>query len=133
MEHQPMGLLWNIDNTLITTYGGSYQYKDGKIERSSRTAGHGAQWGLTQSVDGKLWCFAGNERGTMYFQQPQHYGLIELEGEKTQDDFYKVWPLVQVPDVQGGPYRVRENNTLNHFTGTAGVEVYRGEILGDSE
>ena len=132
MEHQPQGLLWNIDNTLAATYGECYTYKNGEFKKAKHSAGLGAQWGLTQNETGQIFgAVAGNERGTMHFQQPPIYGGLELKEEKTQEDFYQVWPSDDIPDVQGGPRRIREDNTLNHFTGTAGVEVYRGAISDD--
>ena len=132
MEHQPQGFLWNIDNSLVATYGDCYTYKNGEFKKAKHNAGFGAQWGLSQDETGQIYgAIAGNERGTMHFQQPHIYGGLEITGEKTQEDFYEVWPIDDIPDVQGGPRRIREDNTLNHFTGTAGVEIYRGSIVGD--
>jgi len=36
---------------------------------------------------------------------------------------------MSTPDVQGGPKRMREDSTLNHFTGNCGPSIFRGNSL----
>ena len=55
LEHQPSGLLWNIDNWIYTTYSNHrYRVTRGKVERHRLPAGSG-QWGLTHDAVGKLY------------------------------------------------------------------------------
>ena len=131
MEHQPQGFMWNIDNTINATYALSYSYKDGKIAELDYKAGVGSQFGISQTESGQIIsAIAGNEKATMHFQQPHVYGGMELEGEKPKE-FYELWPIDDVPDSQGGLKRVREDNTLNHFSATSGAEYYRGGVHSD--
>jgi mono/diheme cytochrome c family protein len=66
------------------------------------------------------------------FQVPIIYGAYNLV-EAISQEWPVVWPLIGLPDYQGGPDRVRpENKSLNHFTGTCGPEVYRGDRLPES-
>ena len=129
LEHQPSGLLWNIDNWIYTTYSNHrYRFTRGKVERQRLPAGSG-QWGLTHDDVGKLYySTAGGEQPAMDFQQPMIYGRIRMGGELAPG-FREVFPIDDVPDVQGGRGRVRGNNTLNNFTGCGGQGVFRGDRL----
>ncbi|MEC9348641.1 MAG: discoidin domain-containing protein [Planctomycetota bacterium] len=129
LEHQPSGLVWNIDNWIYTTYSNHrYRFTRGKVERHSLPGGSG-QWGLTHDDVGKLYySTAGGEQPAMDFQQPMIYGRIRMGGELAPG-FREVFPIDDVPDVQGGRGRVRANNTLNNFTGCGGQGVYRGDRL----
>lgn len=64
----------------------------------------------------------------MDFQRPIVYGKISLKGEQAPR-FRDVYPLVEIPDVQGGAKRLQENNTLNKFTGCCGQSIFRGTGL----
>ncbi|MDD7986569.1 ThuA domain-containing protein [Lentisphaera marina] len=131
MEHQPQGFMWNLDNTINATYGLSYRYKDGTFTELEYKAAFGSQFGLSQTESGQIVsAIAGNEKATMHFQQPHLYGGMELEGEKSKE-FYELWPIDSMPDSQGGLKRMREDNTLNHFTATSGAEYYRGGVHSD--
>jgi len=129
LEHQPSGLIWNIDNWIYTTYSNHrYRFTRGKVERHSLPGGSG-QWGLTHDDVGKVYySTAGGEQPAMDFQQPMIYGRIRMGGELAPG-FREVFPIDNVPDVQGGRGRVRSNNTLNNFTGCGGQGVYRGDRL----
>ena len=129
LEHQPSGLIWNIDNWIYTTYSNHrYRFTRGKVERHSLPGGSG-QWGLTHDDVGKVYySTAGGEQPAMDFQQPMIYGRIRMGGELAPG-FREVFPIDNVPDVQGGRGRVRGNNTLNNFTGCGGQGVYRGDRL----
>ena len=129
LEHQPSGLIWSMDNWMYTTYNNyRLKFKGDKVIKEN-IPGNGGQWGLTQDNDGKPWFVnAGGERGPVNFQWPIAYGGSKAPGEFVGD--YKiVWPIDSIPDVQGGPRRVRENNTLNHFTATCGQAIFRGDRL----
>jgi len=129
LEHQPSGLIWGMDNWLYTTYNNfRLRFTDGKVVKET-ISGNSGQWGLTQDNDGKVWFVnAGGERGPIHFQQHIQYGKHIAKGE-FKDKFSSVWPIDNIPDVQGGPRRVRPDNTLNHFTATCGQCVFRGDRL----
>jgi mono/diheme cytochrome c family protein/glucose/arabinose dehydrogenase len=142
LEHQPSGLIWNIDNWLyISTDGQRLRYTRGKVE-TDNIYNQFAQWGLGMDDVGRMfYSSAGYEKPAFDFQEPIIYGNLEQPGELA-NDFTAVWPILQLPDVQGGPPRARkadgENgrskdgglfNTLNRFTGCAGQSIYRGDAL----
>ena len=130
LEHQPSGLMWSLDNWIYTTYN-AYRIRwtpQGAIKEP--TGPNNGQWGLTQDDYGKPWFVnAGGERGPLNFQVPIVYGAFRTKGEFAPG-FAEVWPAVGLADVQGGKGRFRpEDKTLNHFTATCGIDVYRGDRL----
>jgi glucose/arabinose dehydrogenase/mono/diheme cytochrome c family protein len=131
LEHQPSGLIWSIDNWIYSTYN-PYRLRwqpQGPPLREP-TAPNGGQWGLSQDDWGKLWLSnAGGEKALLNFQT--HILYAGLDSKKQYDDgFPVVWPAIGLADFQGGSPRVREpDHTLNHFTASAGQEVYRGDRL----
>ena len=129
LEHQPSGLVWNIDNWIYTTYSRHrYRYQGGRFIREDLPHGSG-QWGLTHDDYGRMfYSTAGGENPAMDFQQPIQYGQFQLPGEQAPG-FREVFPIDSIPDVQGGRGRVRPDNTLNHFTGCAGQSIYRGDRM----
>ena len=132
LEHQPSGLDWNIDNWMYVTYTNRrYRWAGDRIVSQELPSGSG-QWGVTHDDVGRnFFCTAGGENPAMAFQQPFVYGDISLPGEK-ESGFHEVFPLVQIPDVQGGRGRYRDDSlTLNNFTGCAGQHIYRGDRLPD--
>ncbi len=129
LEHQSSGLIWAIDNWLYTTFDRFRVRWDGS-RKGSRARSRG-QWGLTQDNYGKPWPVnAGGEVGPLHFQQSITYGSFSFQNE-TDRDWPTVYPLVAIPDVQGGKPRVRANNTLNHFTATCGPAIVRAHRLPD--
>lgn len=129
LEHQPSGLIWGIDNWLYVTYSNQrYRIKNGKVTRQEILFG-GGQWGLGQDETGRFYySSAGGENPVFGFQFPSVYGIIPINGETTEG-FNEVFPIETTPDVQGGPKRLREDNTLNHITGIAGQNIYLGDKL----
>lgn len=129
LEHQPSGLIWNLDNWIYTTYSRHrYRATGGNVVREPLPHGSG-QWGLSHDDVGNLYySTGGGENPAMDFQRPIIYGRIQMPGEKVRG-FEEVFPLVHIPDVQGGRGRVRPNDTLNHFTGCAGQSIFRGDRL----
>lgn len=129
MEHQPSGLIWNLDNWIYITYENQrYRFTDGRLEVEKIPRG-GGQWGLTRDDWGRLYySAAGGENPAFFFQQPPVYGMLDLPGQ-TSADFRRVFPIAEVPDVQGGRARVGPNGGLNHMTGCAGQEIFRGDRL----
>ena len=132
LEHQPSGLIWNIDNWLYTTYSRHrYRFTGGKNGRVIREpTPHGAgQWGLTHDNVGRIfYSSAGGENPATDFQRPIIYGRIGLSGEQARG-FREVFPIDNVPDTQGGRGRLRKNNTLNRFTASCGQSLYRGDRM----
>lgn len=129
MEHQPSGLMWALDNWIYLTYEAKrYRFTNGKLEVQSLPKGNG-QWGLTQDNWGRLYYSrAGGEVPADGYQQPPIYGNLPLAGQE-EAGFRKVYPIAQVPDVQGGLRKVGPNGGLDVFTGIAGQSVFRGDRL----
>ena len=129
LEHQPSGLIWNIDNWIYTTYSRHrYRFTGGQVIQEPMPHGSG-QWGLTHDDEGRIfYSTAGGENPAMDFQRPIIYGQLSLPGEQA-DGFREVFPIDNVPDVQGGLGRVRSDNTLNHFTGCCGQSIFRGTAM----
>ncbi len=131
LEHQPNGLVWGMDNWMYSTYN-AYRLRwtpQGPVPKET-TAPNGGQWGVGQDDFGKIWFVnAGGERGPVNFQTGIVYGAFNVK-DQFAPEFETVWPLVGIPDVQGGDKRFRpQEKTLNHFTATCGAEIYRGDRL----
>ncbi|HAT19544.1 MAG TPA: hypothetical protein DCS85_05245 [Verrucomicrobiales bacterium] len=129
MEHQPSGLIWALDNWIYITYENRrYRFTDGKLEMQRIPRG-GGQWGLTQDDWGRLYySTGGGENPAFFFQQPPVYGMLDLPGQ-TAGNFRRVFPIAEIPDVQGGRGRVGSNGGLNNMTGCAGQGIFRGDRL----
>ena len=129
MEHQPSGLIWALDNWIYITYENRrYRFTDGQLVMERIPRG-GGQWGLTQDDWGRIYySTAGGENPAFFFQQPPVYGMLDLPGQ-TSGDFRRVYPIAEIPDVQGGRGRVGPNGGLNHMTGCAGQGIFRGDRL----
>ncbi|CAH8282525.1 putative membrane-bound dehydrogenase-like protein [Mariniflexile fucanivorans] len=130
LEHQQSGLLWNLDNWVYTTYNPiRFKFQKNKVIVDSLENMPSGQWGLTQDDMGVMYySSAGSENPAYGFQQPAAYGNYNPEG-RLSEGFMEPWPVVGTPDVQGGPDRLRPDNTLNHFTGVAGQEIFQGHRL----
>ena len=130
LEHQPNGLVWAIDNGIYSTYNNYRLRWSPKGAIKEPAAANNGQWGLCQDDLGRIYFMnAGGEQGPVSYQVPVVYGAFNPK-ERFASGFDVVWPLVGMADVQGGPGRFRpENKTLNHFTATAGAEIYRGDRL----
>jgi putative heme-binding domain-containing protein len=129
LEHQPSGLIWNIDNWLYTTYSNHrYRFTNGKVVKEATPHGAG-QWGLTHDDVGRIfYSSAGGENPATDFQRPIIYGRISLSGEQA-NNFREVFPIDNIPDTQGGRGRLRQDNTLNRFTASCGQSIYRGDRM----
>ncbi len=129
LEHQTSGLIWNIDNWLYATYTHErIRFTNGKVVREPMPHGSG-QWGLTHDDIGRIYySTAGGENPAMDFQRPIIYGKLALKGEQAPG-FREVFPIDNVPDVQGGLKRVRDDNSLTVFTACCGQSVYRGNQM----
>lgn len=131
LEHQQSGLVWNLDNWVYTTYNPlRFRFNKDGIQVDSLIDGSSGQWGLTQDDLGNMYySSAGGETAAYGFQVPPIYGEVNLEGQ-ISEGFMEPWPVVGTPDVQGGAkLRLKEDGTLNKFTGVAGQEIFRGDKL----
>jgi mono/diheme cytochrome c family protein/glucose/arabinose dehydrogenase len=131
LEHQQSGLVWNLDNWVYTTYNPlRFRFNKDGIQVDSLVDGSSGQWGLTQDDLGNMYySSAGGETAAYGFQVPPIYGEVDLEGQ-ISEGFMEPWPIVGTPDVQGGAeLRLKEDGTLNKFTGVAGQEIFRGDKL----
>ncbi len=130
MEHQPNGFVWALDNWWYSTYNGfRYRYTGTSGGELTKTTMPGqSQWGIDQDLYGKVWYNnAGGERGP---QDYQHHLLYGKSGRgNTAANWTDVWPIDNYPDTQGGHRRLREDNTLNHFTATCGQSIFSGHSL----
>ena len=131
LEHQQSGLLWNLDNWVYTTYN-PYRFKFTKegVKMDTLDNMPTGQWGLTQDDMGTMYySAAGGENPAYGFQYPPPYGEYNPPG-RLSPGFMEPWPIVGTLDVQGGiEHRTRKDGTLNHFTGVAGQEIFRGDRL----
>jgi len=130
VEHEQANFTWMLDNWIYSTYNAfRFRWTPAGFLREP-TAPNGASWGLTQDDDGKPWFInAGAERGPVNFQFPIQYGSLTLD-DGFEPGFDVVWPAPGIADMQGGMRRVRQPiGSLNHFTATAGGDVYRGDRL----
>ena len=131
LEHQQSGLVWNLDNWIYTTYNPMrFRYAQGELQVDTLDNMPSGQWGLTQDDLGHMYySTAGGENPAYGFQQHPVYGNVNPEG-RLSEGFMEPWPVVGTPDVQGGgELRLREDGTLNNFTGISGQEIYRGHRL----
>ena len=129
MEHQPSGLIWNLDNRIYITYQKySYRFTNGEFKTGKLPRG-GGQWGLTADDDGRIYySTGGGENPAFFFQQPPVYGMFDAF-RPNEANFRTVFPIAPVPDAQGGRRRVGPNGGLNAFTGCAGQGIFRGDRL----
>ena len=99
MEHQPSGLIWNLDNrfTLLTKIRATVS-QTGNSNRKAPWGG--GQWGLTADDDGRIYySTGGGENPAFFFQQPPVYGMFDASGQ-TEANFRTVFPIAPVPDAQ---------------------------------
>jgi mono/diheme cytochrome c family protein/glucose/arabinose dehydrogenase len=131
LEHEQNGFVWGLDNWIYSTYNAfRFRWTPNGFLREP-TAGNGAQWGVSQDDDGKIWWACGGcETGYVNFEIPIQYGALPRLADQTEAGFETVWPIAGVSDTQGGMGRVRVPlGVLNHFTAGAGIDVVRGDRL----
>jgi len=129
LEHQDSALTYGIDNWFYTAMGGERLRHVGGELRVEKVSSEFAQWGLAvDDVGRQFFASAGGERPAFGFQRHPRYGRCELDGELA-DEFGAVFGAIATPDVQGGTARLRDDGTLNHFTGCCGQCIYRGDAL----
>ncbi len=130
LEHQKSGLVWNLDNWIYTSHQVRYKWTGSQLKIDSLADVPSGQWGLGNDDYGRLFLSsAGGEVAALGFQQMPAYGELDFEVAQYEDDFHSPWPIIATPDVQGGTMRLRDDSTLNHFTGTCGQTIFRGDRL----
>ncbi|MFY0653988.1 MAG: c-type cytochrome [Cyclobacteriaceae bacterium] len=130
LEHQAGSMLWNIDNWLYVTRNSfRFRYRNEALEIDTLKDAPFGQWGLTQDEIGRMfYSLAGGEVPSLGFQRHPFYGEFTMK-DQLADGFKQPWPIVGTPDVQGGTKRLREDGTLNHFTGVCGQSIFLGDKL----
>lgn len=130
LEHQRSGMLWNLDNWIYTSIRLRYKWTGDQLQVDSLEDVPAGQWGLGNDDHGRLYLSsAGGEVAAKGFQQMPAYGELDFEETQYEGDFHEPWPVIVTPDIEGGTKRLRSDSTLNHFTGTCGQTIYRGNAL----
>jgi mono/diheme cytochrome c family protein len=129
LEHQPSGLVWNIDNWVYQTHDKTrLRLTRGKTESDKNGLDVG-QWGLATDNAGRIfYSTAGSELPANHFQVMPQYGKISLKDEMVPH-FTEVFPILPTTDIQGGLRRLKMGGGLSHFTGCGGQSIYRGDAL----
>ena len=129
VDHQSSSLIWGLDNWLYLSYEAKrFRFTNGEVKVQDIPAATG-QWGQSQDDWGRSYFANGTvEAPAVHFQQPFAYGHLRLPGQE-EKDFRIIHPIAQVPDVQAGQRRVGRNGGASHFTGPAGLSIFRGENL----
>ncbi len=100
------------------------------LRADSLPSGSRGQWGLTFDNYGRLFFSnAGGENAGNGFQINPAYGQLDFPDAYDESTFAPVWSSISNPDVQGGPKRLRQDSTLNHFTAGNGQSIFRGDRL----
>lgn len=132
VEHQQAFLYWGMDNWMYSSVNAfRIKWTPNGILREPTGQNH-AQWGVTQDDDGKIWFQGGASGVPSYFQFPIHYGEFEIQDEDQYADGFDIaWGMpMHLSDVQGGMDEVRQpDGSINHVTGAAGNDVFRGHRL----
>ncbi len=131
LEHEQNGFVWGLDNWIYSTYNAfRFRWTPRGFVREP-TGPNGAQWGVAQDDDGKMWFVCGGcEHGPTNYEIPVQYSANPIVRDRREPDFDVVWPITGLSDTQGGMGRVRMPvGVLNHFTAGAGDEIVRGDRL----
>jgi mono/diheme cytochrome c family protein/glucose/arabinose dehydrogenase len=130
IEIQQSSLFWAMDNWLYSTVN-SFRVRwtpDGILREP--TGANGAQWGITQDNDGKVWFQGGAIGLPSYFQLPIHYGNFAVD-DQLEPDLNITWGApILIGDIQAGlPGTRMPDGSLIRATAGAGNDVYRGDRL----
>ena len=142
VEHEESFLTYGMDNWLYSTVNSfrARQIPSGAVIKET-TGSNGAQWGVTQDDDGKLWFQGGASGVPAYWQFPIVYGNFGGGrggggggggGEPMMDPELGItWGApVRVADMQGGLSATRmPDGSLRGATGAAGSDVVRAHRL----
>ena len=130
IEHQPSSLFWAMDNWMYSTYNAFRMRWTPHGLLREPTGANGAQWGISQDNNGKVWFQAGASGMPGYFQFPIHYGNFDVP-DRFEPDLNITWGApILVGDIQAGlPGTRLPDGSLIYSTASAGSEVYRGDRL----
>ena len=79
VEHQESGMLWALDNWLYTTFNTfRSRMTPSGVVKETVGSGQGAEWGLTQDSEGKVWYLEGSNGVPAYWQFPIVYGNVNI-------------------------------------------------------
>lgn len=136
IEHQPNGLLYNIDNWIYSAKSNArYRYKDGQWLREATTSR--GQWGLSNDVQGRLY-YNNNSVSVM--------SDLMMPNELIQNPYQKVKSGInqyigtsnrlfayQATAVNRGYQEgvLDEAEKIKNFTAACSPLVYTGDLLGD--
>lgn len=130
VEHQQAFMYWGMDNWLYSTVNAFRIRETPNGIIREKTGANRAQWGITHDDDGKLWFQGGAIGLPSHFQFPIQYGNFEVPNEFAKGFDVPWGAAVKLADMQGGMDEVRQpDGSLNHVTGSAGNDVYRGDRL----
>ena len=131
IEHQPNGLLYNLDNWIYSAKSNArYQLKDGKWIKEATTPR--GQWGLTADDEGRLFYNDNSNPLIGDFMMPNV--LIENKYQKINHGYRqqiatdrRVFPIQATAVNRGYEEGVLdENEKLATFTSSCGPLIYRG-------
>jgi mono/diheme cytochrome c family protein len=133
VEHEESFLTMGLDNWLYSTVN-SFRARvtpSGVVKEP--TGSNGAQWGVSQDDDGKMWFQGGASGLPSYWQFPIHYGNFGggRGGGEMDPDLGITWGApVRVADMQGGLSVTRmPDGSLWSATGAAGGDVVRAHRM----
>ncbi|MEX0821672.1 MAG: c-type cytochrome [Rhodothermales bacterium] len=135
-ERNPNGLVWGLDNTLLSVWHDQDLRVDAKGNWSAIPTLHTAQWGV--SVDDFGYAFKNSNAdplridlipATYYARNPNLERRQGAYVDLVDDD--SVWPVRPTPGINRGyqDHMLREDSTLAIFTAAGSPVVYRGDRL----
>jgi hypothetical protein len=130
VESQQSSLFWAMDNWLYSTVNAFRLRWTPQGLLKEPTGPNGAQWGITQDNDGKVWFQHGASGMPGYFQFPVHYGNF-APPDQFEPDLNIVWGApILIGDIQAGlPGTRLPDGSLIYATAAAGNDIYRGDRL----
>ncbi len=130
LEHQPSSLFWGMDNWLYSTVNAFRMRWTPTGIVKEPTGPNGAQWGVTQDNEGKIWFQGGASGLPGYFQFPIHYGNFPV-ADQLEPNLNITWGApILIGDMQAGlPGTRLPDGSLILSTAGAGNDVYRGDRL----
>jgi mono/diheme cytochrome c family protein len=131
VEQEEASLTIGMDNWLYDTFNAfrSRMTLNGVVKEKVGS-NQGAEWGLTQDNDGKIWYLEGSNGVPTYWQFPIVYGNYRVPDELDPDVRIPWGAPVLVADMQGGMGIVRmPDGSSTQTTSGAGGVIIRGHRL----
>jgi mono/diheme cytochrome c family protein/glucose/arabinose dehydrogenase len=133
VEHEEAFLTYGLDNWMYSTVNAfrARWTPHGVIKEP--TGSNGAQWGVTQDDDGKMWFQGGASGLPSYWQFPIVYGNFgggRGSGQIDPEMGFAWGAPVRVADMQGGLRATRmPDGSLRTVTGAAGNDIVRAHRM----